>query len=206
MNRQILVVVLLLVASLAVPARAFAQRTLWGVTVSFSPVSETFESSRYLNDADELSLQGQTFRAGFSRGGALLSDWSLLFVQHAFKSGGVIDMGTRYTTNDSTKLIGFEAEKFAVKKNIKDRVLLGVVIAAGVAYVQGTLTAADGSTVEAKDVFTFLGNGTPLQPLLRLEFGVGIVAARGFRVRASSGFDWPGYSVSIAGTYFFGDR
>lgn len=192
--------------SVGVPSAAFAQRTLWGVTASFSPVVETVELSRELNDATELTLPATTFRAGFTRGSALLSDWSLYFVQRSFTFGGVIDMNGRYTTNDDTKLMGVEIEKFAVKSNIKDRVLLGIVIAAGVASVRGTLTDPNGSIVQAKDVFKFMGGGPALQPLLRLEFGVGIKLAQGLRVRASTGFDWPGYSATVAGTYFFGDR
>ena len=192
---------------LFLPGQALAQRKLWGATVTFAPIWQTVEFSKYLNGAEELNLKGTSFKVGVSRGTPLGGDWSLLYVHRQLKSGGVVDQGEgRFTTNDDVVLQGFEAEKFAVKKSINDHVLLGVVIAAGVAVVQGTMTAENGSIVNAKDVLTLWGTDIRIQPLFRIEFGAGFVVARGFRIRASGGFDWPGFSASIGATYFFGDR
>ena len=206
MIQRVVVTVFTLVTALMFPATASAQRTLWGVTVTFSPIFDTAEFSKELVDANELTLEGKTFRIGFARGGALLSEWSLLFVQRSFNEGGVIDINGRHITNDGAKLTGVEIEKFAIKGNIKDRAVLGIIIAAGIGAVRGTLTADDGTVVQANDKFTFFGSGSGVHPLFRLEFGVGIIAARGLRLRASGGFDYPGYSATIGATYFFGDR
>jgi hypothetical protein len=153
-----------------------------------------------------MSLEGQSFRVGVSRGGPVQGDWSLLLVRRSLKAGGTIDKDGLFTTNGDVVITGFEAEGFAVKGNIKDRVLLGIVVAGGVAVVEGTMTDAGGATVDAKNVLTFFDTDVKIQPLFRLEFGIGVVVARGFRIRASTGFDWPGFSASIGATYFFGDR
>jgi hypothetical protein len=192
---------------LVLPAPAMAQRKLWGVTVSFAPIFETASFSKYLNNAEELTLKGQELRVGVYRGGTVRGDWSLLYVQRPLNAGGVVNQdGVPFTTNDDVVLDGFEVEKFAVVGDTKDRVLYGVVVGVGVAFVRGTMTAPDGSTVNAKDVLTLFGTDIKLQPMFRLEFGLGIVVARGFRIRGSAGFDWPGYSASIGATYLFGDR
>ena len=68
------------------------------------------------------------------------------------------------------------------------------------------MTAEDGSIVDAKKILTAFGTSLELQPLFRLEFGMGVVLAPGFRIRASGGFDLSGFSASVAFTYFFGDR
>jgi hypothetical protein len=187
---------------------AAAQRKLWGVSLSFAPTWRTLNFSKYVEaGADTLSLQGEVLRLGVSRGGKVQGDWSLLYLQRTLKTGGLIERdGVAYTTMDDVKLHGFEAETFAVKGNIKDRVLIGVVVAGGVATVRGRLASTEGGTIDAKEILTLAGTDVKLQPLFRLELGVGVVVARGFRVRLGGGLDLSGYSGGLTGTYFFGDR
>jgi hypothetical protein len=70
-----------------------------------------------------------------------------------------------------------------------------------------TSTGTSVDNVDAKVLFAPWGNEMDLMPLGRIELAVAVILGPDLKVRASGGFDFPGYNIVNFGlVYLFGAR
>lgn len=205
MKKVVRVLVVSAVVLFLLPVSAAAQDSHWGLAVSFTPSWKAKDSVKVLFQADALDLSGSEFRAGVVRGRTLGGDWGLSFVRKTIKKGSVVDGDEgRYVLGDSVTLTGGTLDKFAVFGTIKERVQIGMLLGIGAAQIKGTAVRDGVETVEAKEALRLAGQDIKFSPLARLELAVGVIVVEGFKIRASGGVNYPGYTTfSIGGVYFF---
>lgn len=191
--------------SVCVPAVAAAQDSYWGLSATFTPSWKAKNSVKVLFQADDVDLSGGEFRAGFVRGRTLGGDWGLSFVRKTIKDGSVIDGDDgRYVFGDDVVLTGGTLDKFAVFGTIKERVQIGMLLGIGAAQIKGTAVRNGSATVDAKEGLRLAGQDIKFSPLARVELAVAVIVVEGFKIRASGGVNYPGYTAfSIGGVYLF---
>jgi len=132
--------------------------------------------------------------------------------------------GFRYGM-DSVTLTGVAYERFRPLTTIKKRVQVGLTYGGGVGQLSGRATGitfgSEGTTVAERPVNQLVSDEDgdvgllgipgvgPLKavPLAKFELTVAGLVAPGLKVRASGGFNFPGYQVgSISLVYLFGPR
>lgn len=137
--------------------------TLWGVSASISsglPKWDSPQSFRAFYLADEISLRGSEFQVGVVRGTALGGDSGWSFIRQAIDSGSFVhdaenDGSSRRLTVDSaeTTFDGFLYHRYTPFTTIRERVQVGMVIAAGAGWYRGMVadlrTDDQGVTTEA---------------------------------------------------------
>jgi hypothetical protein len=118
---------------------------------------------------------------------------------------------------------GVEAHLFMPFATIKRRVQIGATFAGGIAEVQGISDrfiehlVVNGSTVSRgteslgpapfKATLQDLPQDWDVVPIARVELAVGVLAAPGFKIRASGGVNFPGYHrAGVYAHYLFGAR
>lgn len=214
-------------------AGAYAQdRSHWGIGGSAVPRWTFLEPLEQLMDI-ETDLRGTELRVGIVRGRDLGGDWGVMFLRKQIEDGSLVQLretacvqtapdqsicarGTYHVTRDAY-IRGVEIYKFLPFATIKRRVQLGVVLAGGVGQLEGHsdrfiehLHIGGGGVTAATDP---IGTGAfretirelEVIPIGRVEFGVGVLAAPGFKVRVSGGMSFPGYhAVSVHLHYLFG--
>lgn len=209
----------------------------WGVIGSFVPTWQVPEKMSILfgtaeSAATSVDVGGSEFRIGVARGRELGGDWSVSFVRKRFKKDSVVTASetecfsvangpcveTPYGSTHamgSAVVTGVEYQSFRPFTTIKERVQVGLTWGIGVGKVEGTATGLqfgpDGTFAderEAKEIYpNIAGYSLPVVPLARLELSVAALVAPGLKVRASGGFNLPGYEVaSVSVVYFFGKR
>ncbi len=212
--RSAVLVVLVVMLPTVFPANADAQpnRQYWGVDVSFAPDWHVNDWMKKLFDADALDVSGSEFTVGFVRGQTRQGDWGVSYVHKSVKNG------SRVLTSDVERIAsdvavnGVTVHKFAPFTTIKDRVQIGMLFGAGVGSPTGNATERDLLTgtivpIEARRFFSPFGQDIPVVPLGEVEVAVAVIAAPGFKVRASGGFNYPGTTAfTIGAVYLFGER
>lgn len=134
---------------------------------------------------------------------------------------GEVPAGFSYALGGVT-LTGLEYHRFRPFTTIKERVQIGLTYGGGAGWLEGLATGvefgADGTRRVERPVnelfddgevglFSVAGYTLPVVPLARLELTVGGLVAPGLKVRASGGFNFPGYeTASISVVYLFGSR
>jgi hypothetical protein len=203
-----------LLAVLCLPSLASAQafNTRWGVQASFAPNWKIPDVAKDFLDAESLDVQGREFRVGIVRGRTLGGDWGVTFVQKTIKDESFIETADVRRTASEVVIRGAAIEKFGVFGTIKERVQIGMIAGIGAATASGRVTERDLSTgvqteIEANHFIQPFGQELPFVPLARLELAVAIIAAPGFKLRASGGFNYPGIAaITIGGVFLFGER
>lgn len=229
--------VVVVVVSLAQSAEA-QTRSQWGVSGGFTPSWQFLPQVADLIDKD-VSISGREFEFGIVRGRDLGGDWGLSFVRKNVKDGSrAVDaaascysvgnapdicLPTTYTPVDVSAQ-GVEIHKYVPFVTIKQRVQLGLNLAAGVGKLSGqveerrpefdfvfdpsgrTVTPVVSETVEISDAKTLLG-GYDIVPLVKFEMAAAVLVAPGLKVRVSGGINVPGYrTFAVTTTYLFGGR
>lgn len=139
-------------------------------------------------------------------------------------SFGCFEEGTIYRIDD-VALTGIEVHKYVPFATIRGRVQIGMNFSGGIAKTKGTArrTQFFGQTVLGPNnlILAFVqGEQTtatdprqlwvwehPAAPLLNIEAAVGWIAAPGFKIKATGGFNFPGYHVlTVGAVYLFGVR
>jgi hypothetical protein len=177
-------------------------------------------------------VSGTDFSIGIARGRTLGGDWGVSFVHRSIEDGSTFEsigaicindscvdqVDERYVTQGVT-YTGVEAHKFISFVTISRRVQIGMNFAGGIGKFSGQLekhdfqTAFDFSktppapirtetvtTEEMEDYVAF----TPFL-LGKVEAAVAVIIAPGLKIRASGGFNFPGYSLfRVTGVYLFG--
>lgn len=189
----------------------------WGVIFAVSPSWTSLDQSKHVLGANALTVEGSDLSVGFARGRLLSGDWGVSYVRKTIKRDSVIDRDSGvYTFGDSSRLDGVEIRKAAVFGNIKDRVQLGLEFGFGAGWAKGvtSLDRLDFSTCclpvmvtepsTAKQALA-LYDEVEIMPLYRVEFAAGVILARGFKLRFTSGFDTFGKQPFRVGlVYLFG--
>jgi hypothetical protein len=125
-----------------------------------------------------------------------------------------VPYGTSHSLEAST-VTGVEYQSFRPFTTIKNRAQIGLTWGAGVGKVEGTAKglqfSADGTTPDArptKDIFpVVVGYPLPVTPIVRAELSAAVLVAPRLKVRASGGFNFPGYELfNLSVVYFFGPR
>lgn len=126
---------------------------------------------------------------------------------------------------DSVTLTGVQFERFRPFATIKKRVQIGLTYGGGVGQLSGRAKGitfgSEGTKTEERPVNQLVSDDDgdvgligvpgvgPLKavPLAKFEATVAGLVAPGLKIRASGGFNFPGYQVgSISLVYFFGSR
>lgn len=129
--------------------------------------------------------------------------------------------GFSYTL-DNVTLTGIEYQRFRPFATIKERVQVGLTYGAGVGWLGGEARGIEfgfdgtrqverpaGALFDEGEVGLFSVMDYTLKPvpLARLELSVAGLVLPGVKVRASGGFNFPGYQVgSLSVVYLFGSR
>jgi hypothetical protein len=202
--RRLIVIAVVMSVPFFSPAAAQAQDSFWGVSASFTPTWKTPDQFKVAFQADGIDLKGSEFRAGIVRGRTLGGDWGISFVRKSLAGGSVVNKdGGLYQFGDRVVLTGGTIERFGVFGTIKDRVQIGMLMGIGAARIEGTVTR-NGSDVPAAEALAPLDQNIKFSPLARLELGLGLIVAEGFKLRVSGGLNYPGYTTfSVGGVFLF---
>lgn len=205
----------------------------WGAEVTFSPQWQTLHFVEQLTK-ETLDIKGSEFKVGIVRGRDLSGDWGVEYIRKTINDGSRVDethsstcinstcvsTGRFYFTRNVT-LSGLEVYKFIPFGTIKRRVQIGVNVAGGVGTFNGqvethkidpvfsfnpqtrqsTITTTETVTTDsAKNLIKF----SPF-PTGKAEIAVAVIAAPGFKIRASGGLNFPGSQrFALTAIYFFG--
>jgi hypothetical protein len=123
---------------------------------------------------------------------------------------------------DEVTLTGIEYQRFRPFTTIKERVQIGLTYGAGVGWLGGRARGVEFDSEGTRAVertpdalfdegevglFSVMDYTLKPVPLARLELSVAGLVLPGVKVRASGGFNFPGYQVgSISVVYLFGSR
>lgn len=193
-------------------ASAQIRRTHWGLSASFTPSWTTPDYQKVPFDADAVTLEGKTFRAGFVRGHPRRGDWGLSFVRRNLKDGASVRRGSTLTTLDpGATITGGEIGVYKPFFTARDRFQLGIGFGFGVGVLQGTgvrtRPGQPAEIVKAKSFVRISDHELPVVPTMRLELVGAVVATRCLKLKVSGGIDFPGQtSFSLGAVYFFGAR
>jgi hypothetical protein len=169
-------------------------------------------------------------RKRFARDSRIAQQFTYDRYQFDPRSGPVVDgtytEGFDYALNGVT-LTGVEYVRFRPFATIKDRVQVGVNYGGGIGALQGNATGytygLEGATPqvlpanklkqdsseysESAGLLNVAGYTLKPIPLAKFELAVASIVAPGLKVRASGGFNFPGYQVaSFSVVYLFGSR
>lgn len=219
---------IVLVGTLWFPSVSLAQglRNYWGVEADVAPSWEAIDAFKGLFDADSMTFKGSGFRIGFVRGAILGGDWGVSFVRKRVDNASYVwrpssacaSCGT-FLAASGNEIIGVEIHRFDPFATIKRRVQIGVDAAVGVGKLTGTVhdTTVSSSSpavvqtstqdVDAFNLIAPAGHPWQVMPLGRVELAVAGVIGPDLKVRASGGFEFPGYTrFSLGAIYLFGAR
>lgn len=222
----------------------------WGVSVSFAPKWEfLLEPVKELLDFKRIDVSGSEFRIGFVRGRELSGDWGISYLRKRFDRNSLIDdigSSSGYCTSEpgggqlcleggqiyylkKVVLNGIEAHKFWSFGTIKQRVQVGMNLAGGAAWFDGTVEKQTfrpefvfdaarrtfvlrqnktTTNITAKEAFSDIGwpEKVPF-PTGKLELVGAVITAPGLKLKASGGLNLLGYHrFSISAVYLFGTR
>ena len=204
---------LVILAGVSPEAGAQSRRSQWGLLLGATPNWTTPEVARPTLESvwlgTEMDFSGTAFRVGLVRGSELGGDAGLSFVRRPFVDGSsvIAEDGNRYATY-GVVLNGIEIHKFSPFGTIRERVQIGLDFGAGVGIFDGRVAGAapGGAAVEDPVVGNALAfRGSRLIPLARMEFAVGMLILPGLKLRARSGFSFPGVALFAAtATWLFG--
>jgi hypothetical protein len=216
---------------LALPGAAQAQ-SHWGVSASFSPEWRTpKEVAQLLGDSAEVS--GTDFTIGFVRGRDQGGDWGFSFSRKRWDDGS----GASTTEVDCTRhingcfadgeafasrgvsLMGVEVHKYMPFGTIKERVQIGLNLAAGVGWLSGQAermtsfadvlaTQSNGATVASQ---AFLAETVdiseelpPVIPMAKVHLVGAAIINSHLKLKVQTGINFPGTErVSVALVYLF---
>ena len=203
------------------------ERPLWGVSASitsgFLPKWETPGSFSALYLADEVRLEGAEFQVGVVRGtmSSRESGWSFIrqvldpesFVRADRDDGNSVIL----RVDPETTFDGILYHRYVPFTTIRERVQVGMVIAAGAGWYRGTVTRvstdAQGMQTQGVDPANFLSGLArtseirllPL-PILRFEGAVAGMLGAGLRLGFSGGYSVPNGRVFRLGLVYFVGR
>lgn len=213
-------------------------RSQWGVSGGFTPSWQFLQPVAELIDMD-VAMSGREFEIGVVRGRDLGGDWGISFVRKNVKDGSrAIDLlancfsdgngpetclPTTYTPI-GVSAQGVEIHKYVPFVTIKQRVQLGLNLAAGVGKLSGqveerrpefdfvfdpssrVVSTVVTEAVEISDAKKMLG-GYSIVPLVKFEAAAAVLVAPGLKLRVSGGVNSPGYrTFGVTTTYLFGGR
>ena len=186
-------VFLLLVAAMPAAAQfSETEQTLWGVSASFVPNWTAPESFKMFHRADEVNLSGSAFRIGVTRGTWLGGDSGWSFFRQHLKTGSSLEKdGARYRTGRATTLSGVQYHRFAPFTTIRERIQVGILVAAGFGWYRGTVTRND-EEVEASGLSVLArddeDNRWVPAPMMKLAGAATVLAGAGVKGRVTFGY------------------
>jgi hypothetical protein len=204
------------------PADAQIRRTYWGVDGGVEPSWVVPSAFKTLFDANSVAVKGSEFRIGFVRGSIMEGDWGVSLVHKGVSDNSSVSRlqssqcngcGNFFTTSGAS-MTGVEIHKFVPFGTIRRRVQIGMNFAGGVGELNGTAHETSVSRsgtvsqdVDASTLFAPGGKVIKAVPLGKIEFAVAGILAPDLKIRASGGFDMPGYDkFSLTLVYLFGAR
>jgi hypothetical protein len=231
---------LIIVAALVLPKPLFAQPgpSSWGVVVSVTPNWKVADRTKYFFGGGEVTMDGSEFTIGLARGRTLSGDWGVSYLRMKVNDGstvsdtevqcetfsnGCFTFGEKRITR-GVVLSGLKVHKFISFATIKQRVQIGLNLAAGVGTLKGEVETheysadfvsfnpqtgrASGRQTETVSIepagALFFSKWVPVGDL---QGAVAVIVAGGLKVRAASGIGWPGdHLFTLSGVYLFGAR
>ncbi len=228
----------IIVSALLVPAPALAQSppSAWGVVVSGTPNWSVADRTDYFFGGDEVVMDGSEFTIGLAHGRTLGGDWGVSYVRMKVNDGSTVSdvevncdtftscitFGEKMVTRDVV-LNGLKVHKFISFGTIRQRVQIGLNLAAGVGTWRGEV---DTHEYSFDQTFSPLG-GAPIVsqtemvttepaealffakwvPVGDLQGAVSVILAPGLKIRVASGIGWPGdHTITLTGVYLIGAR
>jgi len=228
------------------PSSATAQEdsSHWGVGVSFTPKWSAHDTLRTKllglgSEDDEGDLEGSEFTIGVVRGSVGGGEWGVSYVRRPFENGTtLIEREPEECFNDQfvnscsrstftrelqdVFLQGVEWHMFIPFVRVAERVQIGVNVAAGAGFPEGTIIETfdnvNTTTIlvpppprTSTDTFTdtFPSAATdvmyPVVPLLKLEAQGAILLAPGLKLKVSAGLSAPSAAAfRIGAVYLIG--
>lgn len=184
-----------------------------------------------------VDIRGSEFRIGAARGREFGGDWSVALVRKQFDRRSHVAQMDRFPSFDGRRTVeqafgfnygleavtvtGIEYQRFRPFATIKQRVQVGMTYGAGVGWLGGQARGVEFDEEGTRQVerpagelfdgevglFSVMDYTLKPVPLAKLELAVAGLIAPGLKVRATGGFNFPGYEVgSIGLVYFFGSR
>lgn len=233
----------------------------WGVAGGIVPKWRSLSSAKVLFTVDDLDMSGRELRIGIVRGRPLSGDWGVSFVRRSFESNTTLPSeesgesctggyshsgaGSQWTGTLNCQasqvaylpfevmLNGVEVHKFVPFGTIRGRVQIGLNVAGGAGWTNGSVrlqrrnveyTRAVTGPASQPPVFgepgpetvrqvteqtvgfkQLLQGGISSMPFGKLELAVAVITAPGLKVRVSGGLNFPGtQTVAITALYLFG--
>jgi hypothetical protein len=196
-------------------AAAQIDDTSWGITAGISPrwsIPSTWLAELF--DATTLDVKGPEFRLGIIRGTTLGGEWGISLIhkrlskESTFQVEGSDSVVT--VVADDAELVGVEVHRFFPFARA-GKVQIGVNLGGGIAQLRGFVTGAFVSQTEANftlpfsEAFAVTGREIDYLPLGRAELGAAALIGERLKIRASGGFNMPGFQVvSLSFSYLLG--
>lgn len=206
----------------------------WGASVSFTPHWEAYDTfQELLYDDGQGTIEGSEFTVGVVRGSARGGEWGVSYVRKPITDGTTLTDGSESSTNGFTSsftsslvfrdvyLQGVEFHRFMPFGTIKNRVQIGLNIAGGIAFVEGTIeetsesfsqfprpngtvqteTRRDTYVVDADEIIY------KYQPLFKLEGQVAVIVAPALKLKVGAGVNLPSvFAFRVGAVVLFGGR
>lgn len=201
-------VMALALLGMTTPAEAqSSDGTRWGAVVSFTPEWHMPSYQHEILDADVVTLRGDEYTVGVSRGRTSDGDWGLVFVRRRINDGGIVRRGDETLTVDGhgrmTGVMIYQYDKYFDAGPIEVGASYGI----GAGWTSGGARRdSPGQPSSRRDVADLFGRGGKawsFVPLVRYELMAGAAINSHVKVRAGIGVLFPGHSrVTISAVIF----
>lgn len=196
-------------------AAAQIDDTSWGITGGLSPRwSMPGTLLAELFDARRVDVEGPEFRLGVIRGTTFGGEWGLSLIHKRLSKESTLEVegsdSVITVRADDAELLGVEVHRFFPFARV-GRVQVGVNLGGGIAQLRGFVTGAFVSETQANftlpfpEAFGITGRQIDYLPLGRAELGAAALIGERLKIRASGGFNMPGFQVvSLSFSYLLG--
>lgn len=183
------------------------ESTRWGATASFTPEWHMPTYQHGILDADVVTLRGDEYTVGVSRGRTSDGDWGVLFVRRRIDDGGMVRRGDEtLTVAGHGRMVGvmvYQYDKYFDAGPVEVGASYGIGAGWTSGGVQRDRPGQPSTRGELKEVFGRGGKAWSMVPLARYELMVGAAINTHLKVRAGLGVMFPGHSrVTIAAVIF----
>jgi hypothetical protein len=181
--------------------------TRWGAVVSFTPEWHMPSYQHQILDADVVTIRGDEYTVGVSRGRTSDGDWGVLFIRRRIDDGGLVRRGNEtLTVAGHGRMVGamvYQYDKYFDAGPVEIGASYGIGVGSTTGGVQRDIPGLPSSRGALKEVFGRGGKAWSVVPLARYELMVGAAINAHLKFRAGLGVMFPGHSrVTISAVVF----